>query len=351
MPLQDKLTRKIIPPCRFVCNTERWLIMEKIKFEVLRRMQGELSTEQLAKLKNVLDIVLYQGQEESTEIIEFDGFNENILRKFIATKRLEGISENSLDQYKRTALNLFDFIQKNICNITSNDIRYYLSFYEENRKVSKVTIDNMRRYLSSFFGWCSDEDIIEKNPMKRIKAIKFQKIIKDPFTDEEMEKIRCGCKTLRDRTLVEFLYSTGCRVSEVVSINLSSIDFVNKTIVVNGKGNKQREVYISEKAMYWLNKYIQSRKDTNNALFVGKRTNRLSKAGIEAALKKIGNYSSVSNVHPHRFRRTIATNLINKGMNIQDVKQILGHAKIETTMIYCKIDKNNVKAAHKKYVA
>lgn len=326
--------------------------MEKIKMEILQRMQEALSDQQFLKLKNVLEIVLQDhAAEEGKQEIVPGNTNELIIRQFIASKKLEGLSYSTLEQYHRAILNMVETVGKQIVDIETNDIRYYLSMYQEKRKVSKVTINNMRRYFSTFFGWCTDEDIIQKNPMRRIKQIKQEKTVKEPFSEIEMEQLRQAAKKVRDRALVEFLYSTGCRVSEVMRIDLKDVDFVHNSVVVTGKGNKQREVYITEKAMYWLKKYLSERKDNVSALFTGKGKKRLGKPGIEAVLTKIGQTAGISKVHPHRFRRTIATNLINKGMPIQDVQQILGHSSLDTTMIYCKVDKENVKAAHKKYAA
>lgn len=327
--------------------------MEELRIAVLQRMYEVLNEGQLEKLGNVLDVVLhdFRIEKKQEELIVYDNSNNSKIKRFIATKRLEGLAESSLEQYYRTVSSMLESIGKPLEKIETDDIRYYLSMYHEKRKVSKVTMDNMRRYLSTFFCWCADEGIIDKNPMRRIKAIKKQKTIKEPFSEVEMEKIRQESGSVRNRALVEFLYYTGCRVSEVVALDLNNIDFAHNTVVVTGKGNKQREVYVSDKAMYWLNKYISIRKDTNNALFTGKGNKRLSKAGIEATVRKVGIYAGVEDVHPHRFRRTIATNLINKGMPVQEVQQILGHSKIDTTMIYCKVDKNNVQAAHRKYAA
>lgn len=327
--------------------------MEELRNDIMQRMQGIITEEMLGKLGNVLDIAFhgYCIEKRSEELVVYDDSNTSKLRKFIATKRLEGLSESTLEQYYRHVNNMLNRIGKPLEKIETDDIRYYLSVYQEERKISKVTVNNMRRYLSTFFRWCTDEDIIQKNPMRRIKQIKQQKTVKEPFSDIEMEQIRQASGRVRDRALVEFLYSTGCRVSEVVHIDLNDIDFVHNSVVVTGKGNKQRKVYITDKAMYWLKKYLGNRKDNNVALFVGKGRKRLCKAGIESILKKIGNASGVGKVHPHRFRRTIATNLINKGMPIQEVQQMLGHSSMDTTMIYCKVDSNNVKAAHRKYAA
>ncbi len=327
--------------------------MEELRREILQKMQGVLTETQAEKLKSTLDIVLYRYRIESKteEVSVYDDSNTGKIKQFIATKRLEGLSEGTLEQYYRSINNLVTSLGKNISDITTDDIRYYLSMYQEQRKVAKVTINNMRRYLSSFFGWCADEDMIEKNPMRRIKAIKQQKTIKEPFTDVELEKIRQAAGNVRNRAIVEFLYSTGCRVSEVVDIDLDKIDFSRNSVIVTGKGKKQREVYVTNKAMYWLKLYLSSRKDNNTALFTGKGNMRLCKAGIESILRNIGIKAGVSKVHPHRFRRTIATDLINKGMPVQEVQQLLGHNNLNTTMIYCTVSRNNVQAAHRKYAA
>lgn len=327
--------------------------MEELRSTVMQMMSRVLDEEQMSDLSRVLDIVLhdYHIERRIEEIVVYDNSNESKLKRFIATKRLEGLSEASLEQYYRTINNMFNTIGKPLEKISTDDIRYYLSMYQEQRKVSKVTLNNMRRYFSTFFQWCTDEDIIGKNPMRRIKAIKQPQTIKAPFSDVEMEKIRQASNTVRDRALVEFLYSTGCRVSEVVHVALKDIDFVHNSLIVYGKGNKQREVYISDKAMYWLKKYLDQRKDSTSYLFVGKGARVLGKPGIESVLRKIGDIAGVEHVHPHRFRRTIATNLINKGMPVQEVQQMLGHSKLDTTMIYCNIDSKNVQAAHRKYAA
>lgn len=327
--------------------------MEELRQAVIQKMCEFLNEEQIEKLGNVLDVVLYSFEikVKKEEIVVYDNSNIAKLKKFIATKRLEGLSEDTLMQYYRAVHNLFNEVGKPLEKINTDDIRYYLSMYQEKRKVRKVTLNNTRRYLSTFFNWCTDEDIISKNPMRRIKAIKQQKKIKEPFTDLEMEKIRNSADNTRNRALIEFLYTTGCRVSEVVDVDLNDIDFVHNSLIVTGKGDKQREVYISDKAMYWLKIYINDRNNDNTALFTGKGNKRLKKAGIEAVVRKIGKIAGVEKVHPHRFRRTMATNLINKGMPVQEVQQILGHEKIDTTMIYCKVDKNNIQAGHRKYAA
>lgn len=327
--------------------------MKEFRDAIMQRVCTFLDGDQLEQLENVLDIVMYNFNinVKKNEIIVYDNSNENTLKKFIATKRLEGLSDDTLEQYYRTVNNMFKELEKPLKDIKTDDIRYYLSLYQEKRKVSKVTLNNTRRYLSTFFNWCTDEDIINKNPMRRIKAIKQQKTVKEPFSEIEMEQIRNSADSIRNRALIEFLYSTGCRVSEVSKVEIDDIDFVHNSLLVVGKGNKQREVYISDKAMYWIKKYLNIRGDSSTSLFIGKKRRPLKKAGIEAIVKKIGKIAEVKNVHPHRFRRTMATNLINKGMPVQEVQQILGHEKIDTTMIYCKIDKSHVQNSHKRYAA
>ena len=327
--------------------------MNEFREAIIQKVCTFLNGEQIEKLENVLDIVMYNFNinVKKSEIIVYDNSNESTLKKFIATKRLEGLADDTLGQYYRTVNNMFKELEKPLQDIKTDDIRYYLSIYQERRKVGKVTLNNTRRYLSTFFSWCTDEDIINKNPMRRIKTIKQQKTIKEPFSDMEMEQIRNSANTVRNRALIEFLYSTGCRVSEVSRVEINDIDFVNNSLLVIGKGNKQREVYITDKAMYWIKKYISSRNDSKTSLFIGKGSEPLKKAGIEAIVKKVGKLAGVKKVHPHRFRRTMATNLINKGMPVQEVQQILGHEKLDTTMIYCKIDKANIQSAHRKYAA
>ena len=233
-------------------------IMKEFRDAIMQRVCTFLDGDQLEQLENVLDIVMYNFNinVKKNEIIVYDNSNENTLKKFIATKRLEGLSDDTLEQYYRTVNNMFKELEKPLKDIKTDDIRYYLSLYQEKRKVSKVTLNNTRRYLSTFFNWCTDEDIINKNPMRRIKAIKQQKTVKEPFSEIEMEQIRNSADSIRNRALIEFLYSTGCRVSEVSKVEIDDIDFVHNSLLVVGKGNKQREVYISDKAMYWIKKYL-----------------------------------------------------------------------------------------------
>lgn len=237
--------------------------------------------------------------------------------------------------------------------ITTYDLRYYLADYKRQRNVSNRTLDGMRRCLSSFFNWLSAEGWIGRNPCAALAQIKYTKVVKKPYSAPEMERLKQACTSLRDLALIEFLYASGCRVSEVVRLNRSDINFLTNDAVVLGKGNKERKIYLTPVAMMHLTDYLNSRTDSNPCLFASLKApyGRLSKAGIETALKVIGKRAGVDNVHPHRYRRTLATNLLDRGANIQDVAAILGHADLKTTQIYCFISQSNVQAAYHKYAA
>lgn len=237
-------------------------------------------------------------------------------------------------------------------SITTEDIRTYLSDYQENSGVSKATIDNMRRIISSFFSWLENEDYIMKSPARRIRKVRVGKIVKEIYTEENIELMRQNCKNARDLAIIDMLYSTGMRVGELVRLNISDIDFENKECVVLGKGNKQRKVYFDAKTKIHLQQYLNSRKDTDPALFVSQLYpyNRLKISGVEIALRKIGEKLHISKVHPHKFRRTLATKAIDKGMPIEQVQHLLGHTKIDTTLGYAMVDDENVKISHKKFL-
>lgn len=328
-------------------------IREMIVQDVMEKLKNKVEQAVADIVQDVLVIELnsYEVQERCTDVAVVDTSAEATLKKFIATKRIEGTAESSLRRYADENLKLIRFLNKPLYEITTYDIRFYLSYRRENAggKVSNRTLDGMRRCYSSFFGWLSAEGIIGKNPCVALKQIKYRKVIKKPYTAVEMEKLRKACQNIRDLALVDFLYCTGCRVSEVARLNINDVSFDTMECVVIGKGNKERYVYLSDVAALHLQEYLESRSDDSEALFVGKGTDRLHKNGIEAVLKGLGERAGVANVHPHRYRRTLATNLLDRGMNIQDVAEILGHADLKTTQIYCYISRNNVKAAYNKY--
>ena len=300
----------------------------------------------LSQLEDILVETLYDCDltKKCTDLSTQQDDTNYIMKNYVASKRVEGLSENTIHRYYEENIKLINFLNKPIKEITTNDIRFYLS--------KKKRVDCMRRCFSALFSWLQKNGYISENPCATLTQIKYQKQIKKPYSTTELEKLRSACTSIRDRALVEFLYSTGCRVSEVQNLNIGDIDFDKNECVVLGKGNKERVVYITETAELYLKAYLETREyDENSALFTGKGTDRLQKNGIEAMLKKLGKKAGVKNVHPHRFRRTLATNLLDRGMNIQEVAMILGHADLKTTQIYCYVNQRNVKASYNKYSA
>ena len=330
-------------------------IREDIIQSVVKALTDRVTQDVIDIVQDILVIQLnkYEVQERCTDVAVRDNSAEGMLRKFVATKRVEGIAESTLKRYADENLRLIRFLNKPLHEVTTYDLRFYLSYRREKseKRVSNRTLNGMRRCYSSFFGWLAAEGLIGRNPCAALRQIKFRKEVKKPYSAVELEKLRRACTNRRDLALVDFLYSTDCRVSEVVRLNVSDIDFDRRECTVIGKGNKERIVYLSEVAVMNLKEYIRNRQDTGTALFIGRGTSRIKKTGIEAAIRKIGEAAGVKNAHPHRFRRTLATNLLDRGMNIQNVAQILGHADLKTTQIYCYISQQNVRAAYDKYAA
>lgn len=314
-----------------------------------------LTQEQLHAVQDALTLQLnaYEVQARSTEIAVIDNAPDNLLRKFIATKRIEGKSEATLKRYHDACCMMIHTLNRPLPEISTYDLRYYLAEYKHSRKVSNRTLDGIRRCFSSFFSWLSAEGFIGRNPCAALNQIKYTKVVKKPYSAPEMERLKQACTSIRDLALLEFLYASGCRVSEIVRLNRSDINFLTRDAIVLGKGNKERTIYLTPVALMHLSDYLNSRKDSNPALFASTKApyDRLSKSGIETALKAIGKRAGVDNVHPHRYRRTLATNLLDRGANIQDVAAILGHADLKTTQIYCYISQQNVQAAYRKYAA
>lgn len=323
----------------------------ELRDEILMGMQSTLDDKQIAKLKTVLDVALfgYHIEKKQYEVAIYDDSNHKLIKQYIASKRLSGLSEKSLEQYRRTVTCFLETVGKPISEIKSMDIRGFLAMYQAQKQISNRTLENYRTYLSGFFIWLVNEEIISANPMAKVTKIKEPKRKREPFSDEEMERLRANADDIRDRAMIEFLYSTGCRVSEMVELNVNKIDFYNSSTVAHGKGEKDRQVYITESAMFWLKSYLRTRTDNDNALFIGNR-GRLSKEGVEYIIRKIGIKCGV-NAFPHRFRHTFATNLAKRGMPVQEIQKLLGHSSISTTMVYCDINEDDVKHSHKKYAA
>jgi site-specific recombinase XerD len=278
--------------------------------------------------------------------------NKPLLDSFIVAKRVEGCSERSLKYYYSTILNMLQKTNKTVKHITTDDLRQYLADYQRNSAAGKVTIDNIRRILSSFFSWMEDENFILKSPVRRIHKIKTGKMVKETYSDESLELLRDNCNSPRDLAIIDLLTSTGMRVGELTKLNKDDIDFINRECIVFGKGDKERPVYFDARVKLHLQNYLGSRTDDNPALFVSLigSHKRLQISGIEIRLRKLGRRLNIPRVHPHKFRRTLATRAIDKGMPIEQVQQLLGHQKIDTTLQYAMVSQNNVKISHRKYI-
>ena len=315
-----------------------------------------LNQEQCKKLSRDLHIVLqnYENlKERCTEIMDIEKSYMQYLHLFLVRKKTEGKSDKTLQQYYLHISHLLQYLNKSLDKITENDLFVYLAKYKKSRNVSNVYLNNMRLVFSSFFSWLNAKGYISENPAIGLEPIKVEKKIKKPFSDEELEKLRRVCKQKRDLALIEFLYSTGVRASELIALNRNDIDFYEKNAIVYGKGSKEREVYITATASLYLKEYLENRIDDNDALFVSIRKpyDRLTVAGLERINKNLGKSASVENCHPHRFRRTMATNVLRKGAPLEEVKELLGHSKLDTTMIYCTVNKENVKHTHQKLMS
>ena len=329
---------------------------EEMILTITNEMANSLTNYQLELLKNIL-IIHFKNIEitvltDDLKKKEERNTNETYINTFLSAKEIEGCSKRTIKYYKENIEHLIFNLDKPIKKITTEEIRKYLSEYKDNNNCSSVTIDNIRRIFSSFFAWLEDEDYIIKSPVRRIHKVKTATKVKETFTDENIEKMRDECKFIRNLVIVELLYSTGIRVGELVNLNISDINFEDRSCIVQGKGNKQREVYFDARTKLHLSQYLEYRNDDNNALFVSKNKphQRLSISGVELIVRKIGFETNINKVHPHKFRRTLATVAIDKGMPIEQVQQLLGHVKIETTMQYALVNQNNVKISHRKYI-
>lgn len=325
-----------------------------MKEELINQIQIQmlpfLNNAQLKMLQSVLEHAFYGvsvTNEGSTATI-----SENSVAAFVAAKRIEGCSEKTLAYYQNTIQAMISGIGKAAQQITTEDLRAYLTEYQNEHKISRVTIDNIRRILSSFFSWLEDEDYIVKSPVRRIHKVKTAKVIKETYTDEALELMRDNAPSLRDLAIIDLLASSGMRVGELVTLNRDDINFAERECVVFGKGDKERLVYFDARTKIHLQNYLGDRSDDNSALFVSLKFphDRLQIGGVETMLRGLGRQLNLTKVHPHKFRRTLATSAIDKGMPIEQVQQLLGHQKIDTTMHYAMVKQQNVKIAHRKYI-
>ena len=324
---------------------------QRITNDVVQQMLPYLNNAQIEKLQDVLEHVLW-----NYDIVPSDEKKQeqeqNYLSLFLQAKRVEGCSEKSLKYYEKTIQKMLNGVGKTVKEIVTEDIRAYLTGYQKQRQTSKVTVDNVRRILSSFFSWLEDEDFIVKSPVRRIHKVKTAKVVKDTYTDEALELMRDNRTTTRDLAMIDLLASSGMRVGELVTLNREDINFNERECVVLGKGNKERLVYFDARTKIHLQNYFDARIDDNPALFVTLKQpfERLKIGGVETRLREMGRRLKIPKVHPHKFRRTLATTAIDKGMPIEQVQQLLGHQKIDTTMHYAMVKQQNVKLAHRKYI-
>lgn len=318
---------------------------QEIINSVMYQMNPFLDNKQLMELKKVLENVINEDER-----IEDDSFE--LLKRFISTKKLEGRSDKTLKYYKSTIEKMLQAIDKNVKAITTDDLREYLTEYQNRSTVSKQSVDNVRRNLSSFFTWLEDENYILKSPVKRIHKIKTTTPVKETYSDDEMERLRDSCKEIRDLAMIDLLSSTGMRVGELVLLNRDDIDFNERECTFLGKGDKERIVYFDARTKLHLQEYLKIRIDSNPALFVGLKApnERLEIGGVEVRIRKLGRVIGIKKCHPHKFRRTMATVAIDKGMPIEQVQKLLGHEKIDTTLHYAMVKQSNVKNAHRKYI-
>ena len=322
--------------------------MEEKVVKILNEMSEYLSIAQMKKLQEVILKVCAENEADKADIS-----NNDFLEMFLDAKKIEGCSERTLQYYRVTIEHFLSQTETTVRKVTTEEIRAYLADYQKNSNCSNVTIDNIRRNISSFFSWLEEEDYILKSPMRRIHKIKTKTVVKSIISDEGIERLRDNCSEIRDLAMIDLLYSTGIRVGELVNLNIDDIDLEGRECIVYGKGDKERRVYFDAKAKVHLKEYIETRSDSNQALFVTLDSphDRLKISGVEIRLRQLGRRLDLEKIHPHKFRRTMATRAIDKGMPIEQVQKILGHSQIDTTMQYAMVNQNNVKTSHQKYMS
>lgn len=325
--------------------------LKSTMLEIEQLMAPALDNAQMERLRVVLEHCLFNIDAEVLGSDKLD--NGEYLDVFIKAKRLEGCSDRTIGYYHRTVEKMLSDIGKAANHITTEDLRSYLADYQGAGRVSKATVDNVRRVLSTFFSWLEDENYILKSPVRRIKKIRTAQVVKETYSDEALEMMRDSCANIRDLAIIDLLASTGIRVGELVRMNRADIDFENRECIVFGKGSKERKVYFDARTKLHLSSYLSGRDDENPAMFVSLNSphERLQISGVETMLRKLGRSISLEKVHPHKFRRTLATRAIDKGMPIEQVQVLLGHKKIDTTLQYAMVDQRNVKNSHRRFIA
>ncbi|RHO63365.1 integrase [Parabacteroides sp. AF48-14] len=336
---------------------------EKLISDFRDILYGKIPTENISIILEALSYVLkdYDLTKKETAIVLYDDTDKTIYQKFFVAKAVEGLSPNSLTYYGTILSCFLNKVGKHIKEITTEDVRLYLA-YKKIEKSSDNTLNNIRRVMNSFFNWCVEEELIGRNPVSRIKGVRQVKKIRNPLSEDEMEKLRYEAKTKRNKAIIEFLFSTGCRVSEMIGVNREDVNLLDGQIEVLGKGKKYRVVYLSSRCKLALKEYLESRNDDIEALFISDwdgmngaiasnmKPCRISKSAVESMLRSLGKRVGIKNVHPHRFRRTAATTALKRGMPIEQVQRMLGHESIQTTTIYAQSTNNELKLNHEKYI-
>ena len=330
---------------------------EKFKNQFALLLSSNYSKEDIEIILKKLDVASYNYDisQKETSVVVYNSELPDMVKTYLVCKKIEGMSEGTLYNYGHTLQNFFEFIQKAPEQVSPNDIRIYLYSYQEAKKISNRSLDKIRQTISGFFNWANCEGYIERNPSLTIKPIKFEKKERQPMSQIELEYIRKSCNTVREIAIIEFLYSTGCRVSELCNVKKSDIDWNNKSVHLFGKGKKHRTSYINAKSEVTLLAYLDTRSDSNEYLFVSERKphGQLKKDAIEKIVRQIANRASEyvqKPISPHILRHTCASTALNNGMSIEDISRLLGHESISTTMIYAKVSSDNVQNAHKKYI-
>lgn len=327
---------------------------EDILNDIVNVIKNVLSDKQMMQVSSSIKDVLakYEINKKASNEERREKENTELLETFLSAKKIEGCSDKTIHYYQSSIVKLLKGLSKNIKEICTNDIRCYLAEIQEKNNLSKMTIDNLRRIFSSFFSWLEDEDYIAKSPVRRIHKVRTDTLVKEVLSDENIETLRDSCDEPRDLAMIDLLLSTGVRVGELVKMNRDDIDFQERQCKVFGKGNKEREVYFNARTKIHLQRYLESRTDDNPALFVtlSKPHTRLTISGVEMRLRKLGKEAHLYKVHPHKFRRTLATMAIDRGMPIEQVQKLLGHVRIDTTLHYAMVNQQNVKIAHRKFI-
>lgn len=328
-------------------------VEEELINKIMMYAQKYIKEEDLQNFKNDVVCCAYNYnifEKQKNEIVEYDNYNGKLINLYLSSLAIEGKSPKTIQRYALVLKMFNDKLGKNIKDVTTNDLRYYLACYKTQRKVSGTTLDGMRRVFTAFFNWLEKEEYVVKSPARRVNRIKKDTKKEREFHEDELEKLGNGCRNIRDRALIEFMYATAARVSEIAAININDVDFQNKSVILHGKGGKDRTSFFTDKASYYVQEYLKTRKDDNEALFISLKNSdrRVTKDSIEQMVRALGKRSMVSSVHPHRFRVTRITILVNRGMALQDVQEIAGHSDINTTQMYYRGNKEHVRSEYMK---